>query len=103
MIVTTRCKPIPVPDDVIKVVNQMGEDDGSPNGIVFRNILKESTLDDMYGDVNPDNNSSCASNKSWDMAKDGGQEDQKNIVYDDAVDCDKINYLNDDGLHLLIV
>ena len=25
MIVTPRCKPIPMPDDVIEVVNQMGE------------------------------------------------------------------------------
>ena len=30
MIVTPRCKPIPMPDDVILVVNQMGVDDGSP-------------------------------------------------------------------------
>ena len=42
IIVTSRCKPIPMPDDVIEVVNLMGEDDGSPEGIVFRNIHKES-------------------------------------------------------------
>ena len=35
MIMTPRCKPIPIPDDVISVVNQMGVDDGSPKGIVF--------------------------------------------------------------------
>ena len=35
MIVTPRCKPIPMPDDVIQVINQIGEDDGSPEGIVF--------------------------------------------------------------------
>ena len=34
MIVTPRCKPIPMPNDVIKVINQMREDDGSPEGIV---------------------------------------------------------------------
>ena len=48
MIVTPRCKPIPMPDDVIKVVNQMGEDNGSPEGKIFRNIHKESTEGDMY-------------------------------------------------------
>ena len=32
--------------------------------------------------------------------KDGGQEDQKNTVYDDAVDGNKINDLNEDLLHL---
>ena len=51
MIITPRCKPIPMPDDVIEVINQMGEDDGSLDGIVSRNILKESTIDDMHGDV----------------------------------------------------
>ena len=34
------------------------------------------------------------------MAKNGGQEGQKNIVYDDAVDGNKINDLNEDLLHL---
>ena len=38
MIVPPRCKPIFMPDDVIAVVNQMGEDDGSPEGTVFCNI-----------------------------------------------------------------
>ena len=35
ILVTPRCKPIPMHNDVIKVINQMGEDDGSPEGIVF--------------------------------------------------------------------
>ena len=46
----------------------------------FFNILKESTIYDMYGDVDSQDDSSCASNKSWDMSKDGRQEDQKNAV-----------------------
>ena len=87
-----------MPDNIIEVVNQIGEDDGSPNGLFLCNTLKESTIDDIYGDV--EDNSSCASNKSWDMKKDNGQEDQKNIVYDDAVDNEEINNLNGDGLHL---
>ena len=73
-----------MPDDVIKVVNQMGEDDGSPDGIVFCNIHKESTMDDMYGDVDSQDNSSYASDTSWDKKKDGGQTDQKTIVYDNV-------------------
>ena len=75
MIITPRCKPIPMPDNVIEVVNQMGEDDGSPDGIVFRNILKESTINDIYGDVDSQDNSSCASDKSWGKVKDDGQID----------------------------
>ena len=57
-------------------------------------------MDDMHRDVNSQNNSSYFSDKSWDKAKDGGQIDQKNIVYDDAVDDDEIDNLNNDLLHL---
>ena len=42
MIVTPKCKPIPMPDTVIEMVNQIGEDDGLPDRIVFCNIHKES-------------------------------------------------------------
>ena len=80
MIVTPSCKSIHMSDNVIEIVNQMREDNGSPEGIVFHNIHTESTLEDMYGNVDSQDNSSCASDKSWDMKKDGGQEDQKNIV-----------------------
>ena len=52
----------------------MGKDEGIPDIIHFYNILKESTLDDMYGHINSQYVSSCASNKSWDMSKDNGQE-----------------------------
>ena len=48
MIIAPRCKPILMSDNIIKVVNQTRKDEGMPNGIVFHNILKESTLDDMY-------------------------------------------------------
>ena len=48
MIITPRYKPIPMPDDVIEVVNQMEKDEGMPDGIMFCNILKEPNLDDMY-------------------------------------------------------
>ena len=64
MIITPRCKPIPMPDNVIEEVNLMGEDDGSPNEIFFCDIHKESNVEDMYGDVDSQNNNSCASNKS---------------------------------------
>ena len=62
-------------DNVIEVGNQMEEDEGSLDRIVFRNVLKESTSNDMYGDIDSQDNSSLNSNKSWDMLKDGGQED----------------------------
>ena len=54
----------------------------------------------MYGNSDSQDNSSCASNKSWDMKKDGCQEDQKIIVHNGDMDQDKINGLNIDLLHL---
>ena len=101
VIITPRCKPVPMPDNVINVVNKMGEEEGMPNGIHFRNIHKESTLDDLYRDVESQDDSSCASGESWDMPKNSGEIDHKNIIYDDAVDDDEIDDLDDkDALHL---
>ena len=100
MIVTPRCKPIPMPDNMIAVVNQMGKDKESPEGIVFCNIHKELTVKDLYGNVDSQDDSSCASDKTWDTKKDGGQNDDKNIVYDDDMEQDEINDLNKDLLLL---
>ena len=89
-----------MPDNVISIVNQMGVDDGPPEGIVFCNIHKELSMEDLYDDINSQDDSSCASDKSWNSKKDGGQDDNKNIVYDDDMEQDKTNDLNKDLLHL---
>ena len=78
----------------------MGVDDGSPEEIVFRNIHKELYLEYLYDDVDSQDDSSCASDKSWDSKKDGGQDDNKIIVYNDDMEQDEINDLNEDLLHL---
>ena len=58
----------------------------------------------MYGDVDSQDDSSCASNKSWDMSKDGGQIDQKTILYNDAFDDNKIDDLNKGNvIHFVMV
>ena len=54
----------------------------------------------MYSNVDSQDDSSCASDKSWDMKKDGGQDDDTNIVYYDDIEQDEINDLNEDILHL---
>ena len=64
MIVTPRCKPISIPDNVIEAVNQIGENNGSPDGIVFHNIHEESTVEDMYGIIDSQDDSSCVSDNS---------------------------------------
>ena len=38
MITTPKCRPVPMPDDVIKIVNDLGEQDEMPNRIEFLNI-----------------------------------------------------------------
>ena len=100
MILTPRCKPIPMPDDVISLVNQIGVEDGSLEGILFCNVHKVLIVEDLYKDVNSQDNSNCASNQSWEMKKNGDQEDDKNIVQDDDMEQNEIDVLNEDLLHL---
>ena len=38
MVTTPKCKPIPMPDNVIEVVNDLGKQDDMPTRIEFRNI-----------------------------------------------------------------
>ena len=65
----------------------MGEDDGSPEGIVFCNIHKILTVKDLYPDVDSQDDSNNASDTSWNKRKHGGeQDDDKNILYDDDVE-----------------
>ena len=86
---------------MINVVNKIGEDKGIQNRIHFCNIYKESTLDDLYGNIESQDDSSCVSDESWDMPKNGGKIDHKNVVYNDAVNHDEINDLdNKTALHL---
>ena len=66
MIVTLRCKPIPMPGNMIIVINQMGEDDGSPEGMFFCNIHKVLTVEDLNPDVDSQDDSDNASDTSWD-------------------------------------
>ena len=47
-VTTPKCKPIPMPDNVIEVVNDLGEQNDMPTGIKFRKIHKESTLSDLF-------------------------------------------------------
>ena len=75
-----------MPDDVIEVINRMGEDDGSPEGIVFCNIHKVLTVEDLFPDVDSQDSSNNAFDTSWDKKKHSGQDDDKNIVYDNDVE-----------------
>ena len=65
MVTTPKCKPIPMPDNVIQVVNDMGIQEGMPSGIQFRNIHHESTLADLFADNDFYDDDSCASDNDW--------------------------------------
>ena len=100
MTVTPRCKPIPMPDDVIVVINQMGEDNGSPEGIVFCSIHKVLTVEDLYPDVDSQDDSNNASDTSWNKKKHCSDDYDKNILYDDDIEYNQVDDLNKDNLHL---
>ena len=63
MVTTPKCNPIPMPDNVIQVVNDLGEQDDMPTGIEFLNIHKESTLADLFADEDLNDDDSNASDK----------------------------------------
>ena len=65
LVTSPKCKPVPMPDDVIEVVNDMGIQDGIPSGIEFRNIHHESTLADLFAGKDLNNDNSNASNNDW--------------------------------------
>ena len=68
--------------------------------MVFRNIRKILTVEDLYPNVGSQDNSNNASDTSWDKKKHGGEDDDKNILYNDDVEYNEIDDLNEDLLHL---
>ena len=57
-------------------------------------------MEDLYPDVDSQNDSNNVSDTSWDKKKYGGEDDDKNILYDDDVEYNEIDVLNEDLLHL---
>ena len=96
LVTTPKCKPVPMPDNVIKVVNVMGKQDKMKNRIQFHNIHHESTLSDLYSDKDFNADSSCASDADWDLDK-KPEEDLKKTTFDDHIDDDEVKDLNIDN------
>ena len=61
---------------------------------------KVLTVEDLYPDVDSQDDSNNASDTSWNENKHGGEEDDKNILYDDNVEYNEVDDLNEDNLHL---
>ena len=105
MITTPKCRPVPIPDDVIEIVNNLGEQDDMPTGIKFRNIHHESTLADLFADEDLNNDDSNASDKDWGLNK-NPEDDLQKITFDKNVDDTEVqdlNIANEDILHLMMV
>ena len=91
-----------MPDDLIKVVNNMGVQDKMPFGIQFHNIHHESTLSDLYAEDDKSADSSCASDNDFEQKK-KPEEDLVRPTFDIDIDDDEVNDLNidnEDILHL---
>ena len=91
-----------MPDDVIQVVKDLGEQDDMATGIEFRNMHKESTLSDLFADKDLNNDNSNASDQDWGDNK-NPVDDLQMIMLDDDVDDTKVqdlNIANEDILHL---
>ena len=100
-LVTTHIyKPVPMPEDVITAVNEIGRQEGMPEGIQFHNIHHESTLLDLFVDKDLNDNDSCASDIDWNMEK-NPEVDLKKLVTNIAIDNNQVADLNnEDALHL---
>ena len=90
---TPKFKSVPMPDDVIQVVNDMEKQVGMPNGIQFHNIHHESTLVDLFTDNDLRNEDSCVSDTDWDLNK-KPEEDLKKKLFNDHVNNDEVEDLN---------
>ena len=91
---------MPISDNVIQVVNNMGNQEGMPNGIQFRNIYHKLTLADLFAEDNLHDDDSCASNTDWDLNK-KSEEDLKKITFDNHVNDNEVEDLNIDNKDIL--
>ena len=102
MVTTPKCKPIPMPDNVIEVVNDLGEQDDMPTRIEFRNIHQESIFADLFVDKDLNDGNSNTSDKDWGLNK-NLEDDLQKITLDNNVDdteMQDLNIANEDILHL---
>ena len=90
--------------DVVKVVNEIGKQEGMPDGIQIHNIHYESTLSDLYADkVGHKGGDSWASDKDW-KGRNNPEINLKNFVTDVPINNDEVDNLvnnlnNKDAIH----
>ena len=81
-----RVIPIPMPELINKVVNNMGEKEGEGEGIKFANMFDEVSINDIVQDIEQgnlddddqnDDNSTATEDKHYEDAKEVEEEDEK--------------------------
>ena len=94
-------KPKPMTEDVVKVVNNIGKQEGMPAGIQFHNIYHRLTLSDLYADkVGHKDDNSCVSDDNWKDRK-NPEIDLKNLVANVGISSDEVDDLdNKEAIHL---
>ena len=85
-----------MPDNVIQVVNDTGEQNGTANGIQFCNIHHKSTLVDLFADDDHHNDDSNTSDTDSDLSE-KPEEDLKKITFDNHIDDNEVEDLNIDN------
>ena len=77
-----------IPEDVIQVVNAMGKQEVTPDGIQFRNIHHKLILSDLCADDDLYNDDRYASDADWKIGKEP-EKNLKKIGFDIDIDVDE--------------
>lgn len=78
MVTTPKCKLKPMSQDVIDIVNKLGEEEGVPDGIQFLDVHGKATLMDLYP-ADEDDDDSQASDMDYEEESD---ENEESLVID---------------------
>ena len=85
-------------DDIIVTVDEIGRQEGMPDGIQFQNMHRESTFSDLYADeVGHDDDDSCASDDNWKYTNKAKGENDMKLISDMNINDDKLEGINDIG------
>ena len=87
LVTTPKCKTKPMAEDIVEVVNEMGKQEGMPDGIQFHNIHHESTLSDLFPNKVGHGDYSCASDNNQQKRK-NPELDLKSLIADVDMDDD---------------
>ena len=78
--------------DIINIVNKLGQQEGVQDGIQFLNIHGKATLMDLYP-AEDDDDDSGISDVDYEMSN--GESEDEQLEYDESIG-DEVNLLNED-------